>query len=43
MDTISSLIIFMSSLLLGITVFSVDAAFGPKAQNLRDPFEEHED
>lgn len=43
MDTASILVIFMANLLMGITVYSVYSAFGPNAQNLRDPFEEHED
>jgi PsbN protein len=43
METASILIIFMSSLLVGITGYSVYTSFGPTAQNLRDPFEEHED
>jgi hypothetical protein len=33
---------FVSSLLLEITTYSVYTAFGP-FENLRDPFEEHED
>ena len=40
METATILIIFVASLLLGITVYS---AFGPSAKNLTDPFEEHED
>ena len=43
METALILGIFISSLLLGITAYSVYTSFGPKAQNLRDPFEEHED
>ena len=37
------IVIFVSSLLLGITTYSVYTAFGPASKNLRDPFEEHED
>jgi PsbN protein len=37
------IVIFVSSLLLGITAYSVYTAFGPASKNLRDPFEEHED
>jgi|TARA_B110000208_G_C11626436_1_gene379209 PsbN protein len=43
METASILIIFMSSLLVGITGYSVFTSFGPASQVLRDPFEEHED
>lgn len=43
MEIASILIIFMSSLLVGITGYSVYTSFGPASQNLRDPFEEHED
>jgi len=37
------IVIFVSSLLLGITSYSIYTAFGPASKNLRDPFEEHED
>ena len=43
METATVLIIFVSSLLLGITSYSIFTAFGPASKNLRDPFEEHED
>nr|WAJ57608.1 photosystem II protein N [Actinocyclus sp. (in: diatoms)] len=43
METATIIIIFVSSLLLGITIYSIYTAFGPAAKNLRDPFEEHED
>jgi PsbN protein len=43
METASILIIFLSSVLVGITGYSVYSSFGSKAKNLRDPFEEHED
>ena len=43
METATILVIFLASLLLGITTYSVYAAFGPASKNLRDPFEEHED
>lgn len=43
MDTASILVIFISSVLMGITVYSIYSAFGPASENLRDPFEEHED
>ena len=43
METATIIVIFVSSLLLGITTYSVYTAFGPAAKNLRDPFEEHED
>nr|YP_010443760.1 photosystem II protein N [Vacuolaria virescens]UTE94647.1 photosystem II protein N [Vacuolaria virescens] len=43
METSTLLIIFVSSLFLGITLYSIYTAFGPTSKNLRDPFEEHED
>ena len=43
METATIIVIFVSSLLLGITAYSVYTAFGPVSKNLRDPFEEHED
>nr|UNJ16450.1 photosystem II protein N [Boldiaceae sp.] len=43
METATVLSIFISSLLLGITAYSIYTSFGPAANNLRDPFEEHED
>ena len=43
METATILVIFVSSLLLGITTYSIYTAFGPASKNLRDPFEEHED
>jgi len=43
METATLLIIFVSSLLLGVTSYSIYSSFGPASKNLRDPFEEHED
>ena len=43
METATIVVIFVSSLLLGITAYSIYTAFGPTSKNLRDPFEEHED
>tara|TARA_B100000780_G_scaffold102327_1_gene71511 strand:+ start:550 stop:681 length:132 start_codon:yes stop_codon:yes gene_type:complete len=43
METATIIVIFVSSLFLGITTYSIYTAFGPPAKNLRDPFEEHED
>ena len=43
METATIIVIFVSSLLLGITTYSIYTSFGPAAKNLRDPFEEHED
>jgi len=43
METATIIVIFVSSLLLGITAYSIYTAFGPASKNLRDPFEEHED
>ena len=37
------LVIFIVNVLMGITFYSTYLAFGPSSQNLRDPFEEHED
>ena len=43
METATILSIFISGLLLGITGYSVYTAFGPGSEELRDPFEEHEE
>ena len=43
METATIIVIFVSSLLLGITTYSIYTAFGPTSKNLRDPFEEHVD
>jgi|TARA_B100000809_G_scaffold170245_1_gene167565 PsbN protein len=43
METATILVIFLTSILVGITGYSIYTAFGPIAKNLRDPFEEHED
>nr|AWT38132.1 photosystem II protein N [Proboscia sp.] len=43
METATIIVIFVSSLLLGITTYSLYAAFGPASKDLRDPFEEHEE
>ena len=43
METSTILIIFVSSVLIGITAYSTYTAFGPGSKLLRDPFEEHED
>ena len=42
METATVLIIFIASLLLGLTGYSVYTSFGSASKNLRDPFEEHE-
>jgi len=36
-------IIFIGSLLLSITGYTIYVGFGPPSRELRDPFEEHED
>lgn len=41
METSTVLIIFIASLLLGVTGYSVYTAFGPNSKDLRDPFEDH--
>ena len=41
METATVLIIFIASLLFGVTGYSMYAAFGPGSKNLRDPFEDH--
>jgi PsbN protein len=41
METATVLIIFIASLLLGVTGYSMYASFGPGSKNLRDPFEDH--
>ena len=43
METATILIIFVSSLLLGVTGYSIYTSFGPNAKVLAAPFEEHED
>ena len=43
MEIATVLSIFISSLLVGITGYSIYTAFGPISQDLRDPFEEHEE
>ena len=43
METATVLIIFVSSLLLGVTGYSIYTSFGPNARALAVPFEEHED
>ena len=43
METATIIVIFLASLLLGITAYSIYTSFVPSAKNLRDPFEEHED
>lgn len=43
METATVLSIFILSLLLGITGYSIYTAFGPISSQLRDPFEEHEE
>lgn len=43
METAIVLSIFILSLLLGITGYSIYTAFGPISKELRDPFEEHEE
>nr|AJM90185.1 photosystem II reaction center N protein [Hemichloris antarctica] len=35
--------VFLSSLLVSITSYSIYVGFGPPSKLLRDPFEEHED
>jgi PsbN protein len=35
--------LFLWCLLLSITGYSIYVGFGPPSQQLRDPFEEHED
>jgi PsbN protein len=43
METATILIIFVSSLLLGVTGYSIYTSFGPNTKILADPFKEHED
>ena len=42
-NTALFLTIFLCCLLLSITSYSIYIGFGPPAEQLRDPFEEHED
>nr|YP_009393591.1 photosystem II protein N [Bostrychia simpliciuscula]ARW62153.1 photosystem II protein N [Bostrychia simpliciuscula] len=43
METATVLSIFILSLLLGITIYSIYTSFGPISKQLKDPFEEHEE
>ena len=44
METISFFsTIFLGTVIISITGYSIYIGFGPNAKNLRDPFEEHED
>jgi hypothetical protein len=43
METANLLIIFISSIFIGVTIYSVYIAIGPNSNTLRDPIEEHED
>ena len=43
METANLLIIFISSIFIGVTIYSVYIAFVQNSNTLRDPFEEHED
>ncbi len=43
LDSSLLLVTFLECLLLGIVAYAIYVAFGPPAQDLRDPFEEHED
>ncbi len=43
METATVLIIFIASLLIGLTGYSVYTSFGPGSKELRDPFDDHED
>ena len=37
------LTVFIATLLLGFTGYSLYVGFGPGSKSLRDPFDEHED
>lgn len=41
METATVVIIFIASLLIGVTGYSIYTAFGPNSKDLRDPFEDH--
>nr|YP_009391719.1 photosystem II protein N [Laurenciella marilzae]YP_009944662.1 photosystem II protein N [Osmundea sinicola]ARW59863.1 photosystem II protein N [Laurenciella marilzae]ARW68778.1 photosystem II protein N [Palisada sp.]QFR99956.1 photosystem II protein N [Osmundea sinicola] len=43
MEIATVLSIFILSLLLGVTGYSIYISFGPISKELRDPFEEHEE
>ena len=36
------LTIFITSLIISVTLFSINQGFGNRSNNLTDPFEEHE-
>nr|YP_010700360.1 photosystem II protein N [Flexiglena variabilis]WCH63497.1 photosystem II protein N [Flexiglena variabilis] len=37
------LTIFITCILISVTIYSIFTGFGSASKNLRDPFEEHED
>jgi PsbN protein len=43
MEMSTIFIVFISSLLLGVTGYSIYSSFGPGSKLLSDPFLEHED
>nr|YP_009395246.1 photosystem II protein N [Bryothamnion seaforthii]ARW64014.1 photosystem II protein N [Bryothamnion seaforthii] len=43
MEIATVLSIFILSLLLGVTAYSIYTSFGPISKELKDPFEEHEE
>jgi PsbN protein len=43
METATLVTIFLSSLLVSFTGYALYTAFGQPSEELRDPFEEHED
>ena len=43
METATLIALFISGLLVGLTVYSLYTAFGKPSKALRDPFREHED
>lgn len=42
-DTAFILVTFIECLLVGILIYALYVAFGPPSEQLRDPFEEHEE
>jgi PsbN protein len=43
METATILGVFVTTLLISLTGYSIYTSFGSPAEDLRDPFDEHED
>ncbi|MBE9040928.1 photosystem II reaction center protein PsbN [Oscillatoriales cyanobacterium LEGE 11467] len=43
MEPATVLSVSIVSVVIGITAFTIYTSFGPPSENLRDPFDDHED